>query len=89
LRPDPDVLARRIDDKLVLVHLRTDRLYEMNPTATRIWELIGAGHDAAQIQAQIMREFHGPAATIAAEVKGALASMQEENLVSVDDCDGH
>ncbi len=87
MRPDPDVLARRIQDKLVLVHLRTDRLYEMNPTARRVWELMAAGHGAAEIQTQILREFDAPPAALAAEVNSALASMQEEALVIADDAD--
>ncbi len=42
-RCSPDVTARRLGENIVLVHLGTDRIYELNPTAARIWELIQTG----------------------------------------------
>lgn len=81
MQPDPDVLARRIDDNLVLVHLRTDRIYEMNATAARVWELIGAGCDAGQIRTALLRDFDVRATALEAELKDVLASLETEGLV--------
>ena len=81
MQPDPDVVARRIDDKLVLVHLRTDCIYEMNATAARVWELIGAGCDAGQIRTALLSEFDVPASALEAQLKDVLASLEREGLV--------
>ena len=33
-----DALATRVGDEIVLVDLKTDRVYSLNRTAARIWE---------------------------------------------------
>src|SRR5215510_5014894 len=42
-RPNPDVIAKRLDDAAVLVHLGTNRIFELNGTGMRVWELLGQG----------------------------------------------
>src|SRR5215207_8182687 len=43
LRLDPNVVAQRIGDDVVLVHLRTNRIFELNATGGRVWALLAAG----------------------------------------------
>ena len=43
LQAHPDVMARPIDDAFVLVHLKTDQIFELNGTGGRIWTLITEG----------------------------------------------
>jgi hypothetical protein len=38
VRPDPNVLAKRVDDEIVLVHLETNRIYELNRTRSVLWD---------------------------------------------------
>ena len=85
LRPNPDVIAQRMRDDVVLVHLRTDRIYELNRTGARLWELISAGYDLVQIQAQMLQEFDVDAAQLLEEIKEILALMQKKDLVRVDE----
>jgi len=40
LKPAPEVLARRLPGGAVLVHMRTNRIFELNETGARIWELL-------------------------------------------------
>jgi hypothetical protein len=40
LRPEDDVVSRRLEDEVVLVHLRTNRIYKLNETGARLWELL-------------------------------------------------
>jgi Transglutaminase-like superfamily/Coenzyme PQQ synthesis protein D (PqqD) len=37
----PDVVWRWVDDEAVLVNVKTNRIYSLNPTGARLWELIG------------------------------------------------
>jgi hypothetical protein len=37
VQPNRDVVARRLKDEIVLVHLRTNRIYSLNRTGARFW----------------------------------------------------
>ena len=84
MRPDPDVVARRIHDALVLVHLRTDGIYEMNSTAARVWELLSESCDDAQIRARLLEEFEVAPEVLEREIAQALAVFREAQLVTED-----
>ena len=49
LRPNPEVIAKRLDQTTVLVDISTGRIFELNETGTRIWELLGQGLNMEQI----------------------------------------
>jgi hypothetical protein len=57
LSVDPDVVAERLGEDLVLVHLKTNKIYELNSTATRIFELAKAGHDRSEIEGRLLEEY--------------------------------
>jgi hypothetical protein len=57
LRPHPDVVWQRLEDDVVLVHLRTNRIYSLNQTAARAWELLSAGADRAELERALLDEF--------------------------------
>ncbi len=80
-RPHRQVIARRVDAGTVLIHLGTNRIYELNATGTRIWELLNAGCDAAAIRTQLQKEFdvEGPQAGQA--IEDTFALLFQENLI--------
>ena len=82
---NPNVLFKRLGDDMVLFHLETDRFYELNGTAARFWELLHAGHDVVQIREQILEEFSVDPDQFAEESEAILASLQQEDLVNVDE----
>lgn len=82
LRPNPDVIAQNMGNTVVLLHLGTDRFYELNRTAARLWELISGGYDLIQIREQMLLEFDVNAEQLESELESILASMRNENLVS-------
>lgn len=81
LTVDPDVVAERLGDDLVLVHLKTNKIYELNSTATRIFELAKAGHDRAGIEAQLLAEYAVEAPALAENLDAALARLVELGLL--------
>ncbi len=81
LRPDPDVIAKRIGDECVLVHPRTDRIYALNRTGARVWELLGAGYDRTRVHEQMLQEFEVSPAQLARDIDAILTSLQDEGLV--------
>ena len=41
--PDPEVVTQRVEGETVLVHLETNEIYALNPTASRAWDLLATG----------------------------------------------
>ena len=78
----PDVVARRLEDELVLVHLGTDQIYSLNVTGARYWELLeeGLAHDL--IVRRMLDEFAVDQQTLEAEIARILAELRREGLVT-------
>ena len=57
LKPSDDVVARRLDDVVVLINLATNRMFELNSTGARVWELISAGSTLEEVRDAMLREF--------------------------------
>lgn len=85
VRPNPDVIFRRLGDDIVLFHLKTDRFYELNGTAARFWELLNSGHDVAQARRKLLEEFVVDSDQLASEADALLSSLRRENLISFDE----
>jgi hypothetical protein len=85
VKPNPNVIFRRLGDEIVLFHLGSDRFYELNGTAARFWELLNAGNDAPQIQEKMLVEFAIDPEQLAGEAKALLDSLRQEDLISVDE----
>ena len=79
----PDAVANRMGDQIVVVHVGTDRIFELNPTAARIWDLLSEGHDPIEIQRIVSQEFDVPAALASREIEDLLNSLVAENIISL------
>ncbi len=85
VKPNPNVLFRRLDNEVVLFHLGTDRFYELNGTAARFWELLEEGRGVAQIREQMLVEFAVDPDVIAGEAEALLKSLSQEDLITVNE----
>ncbi len=84
LRPSQDVVFRHLEDEAVLVHLGTNRIYSLNPTGARFWELLVAGHARSEIAKQLLHEFDVSAEQLEEEIEALLASLVSERLVTIE-----
>lgn len=82
LRPDPNVIVKRLDGGTVLVHMGTNRIFELNDTGSKIWELLGQGSDAAAIVRQLMEEFDVDERHAADEVDRLLDELKHAHLLT-------
>jgi Coenzyme PQQ synthesis protein D (PqqD) len=82
LRLNPDVIAKRLDQATVLVHMSTNRIFELNETGARVWELLGQGLDADRIVRHLVDEFDVDDARAADEVKNLLMRLRTEGLLT-------
>lgn len=81
VQPSRDVVARRLDDEIVLVHLQTNGIYSLNRTGARFWELLAEGNDRQTIEQRLLDEFDIDLAHVAAEIDGMLTLLENAGLV--------
>ncbi len=81
IRPDPNVLAKRVDNEIVLVHLETNRIFELNPTAASLWDLLGTGSTPAELEERLALEFDVEPAQLAHEINALLRQLASEQLI--------
>jgi Coenzyme PQQ synthesis protein D (PqqD) len=82
IHASPDVVARRLDDELVLVHLGTNRIYSLNATGGRYWELLQEGLGQELILRRMLDEFAVDEPTLQAEIAAITADLRREGLVT-------
>ena len=81
-QPDPDVVAQRVGDEVVLVNLRSSRMYDLNRTGARLWDLLVAGHALDSARAELLREFAVDPGELDREIAALVASLLEAGLVT-------
>lgn len=79
-----DVVFRQLEDEAVLVHLGTNRIYSLNATGARFWELLASGLGRSEINAQLGREFEVSAEQLEKEIEALMSSLVSEGLVTVE-----
>jgi hypothetical protein len=66
------------------VNLRTNRIFELNRTGARLWEVLGEGSSESQIVERLLAEFEVPQEQLEREVRALLDSLLDEGLISSD-----
>lgn len=84
LRPNPDTLAQRLGDEVVLINLKTDRIFVLNRTGARLWELLAARHTRAEIRQRLLEEFAVIDGQLDGEIESLLAALRHERLIDSD-----
>ena len=84
-RPSRDALATRVGDEIVLVHLKTDKIFVLNRTAARVWELVCADCDVAEIQSRMREEFDVAEGDVTTQVRELLGTLRDDDLVTADE----
>lgn len=81
LKPVPHVLARRMPGGTVLVNLESNRIFELNETGARVWELMAAGLERDGIVERLVQEFAVDSVRASSEVDSLLAHLVGEGLL--------
>jgi hypothetical protein len=81
LRPAADVVASRLDLQTVLVHIPTNRIFELNETGTRVWELLGQGLEPDAILSHLVDEYEVQEDRAAAELDDLLHRLRSAGLL--------
>jgi hypothetical protein len=79
---DPDVVARRVQDEVVLVQLGRNEVYALNRTGARLWELLVDGCRPSEAVERMLGEFDVSEPELRAEVDSFLDLLLREGLLS-------
>ena len=79
-QPDADLVFRRMGEEMVLVHLPSDRIYVLNTTGARIWELLLETADLETVKARLLEEFEGSPEAIEAELATFVTELERLRL---------
>jgi Coenzyme PQQ synthesis protein D (PqqD) len=83
LEPTDNVVGQRLGEGTVLVHLKTNRIFELSRTGGRFWELLQSESDRGRIEVQLRSEFDVSDQQLADEVDGLISSLADEDLVRI------
>jgi hypothetical protein len=79
------VLTRRIGDHIVLVHVGRNKIFSLNPTGARLWELLVEGRSRDDAIGCLQHEFDVTAEVARTEADQLLAMLAREGLAEYDD----
>src|SRR5262249_37026416 len=80
VRPASDVVMRRLGHVAVLIRLTTNRIYELNVTGVRVWELLQEGLSRQALLERLSDEFGTPNRTLGRDVDDLLRKLHAEGL---------
>lgn len=83
------VRSTHTQDGAVVLDIRQGEIFNLNPTGSRILELIKAGSSEAAIVEEISRQFAIDRTTVERDVQEFVASLQERQLLVSTESNGH
>jgi hypothetical protein len=83
-RPSTDAVTKPLGGDVVLVHLRTNRIYTLNQTGARLWELLEQGHDLKRAREQMLLEFEVGEGQLRDEIRALVDELVKTGLLERD-----
>lgn len=78
----PQVVFRQIDNETVLINLETERMFTLNSTGARFWQLLSEEYTLNEIGRQMQLEYDIDMSELEREIHELLHSLSEEGLIS-------
>ena len=82
--PQANVVARRLEDAVVLVHLDSSRIFTLNATGSRIWDLLtedSQGGDPESLERKLRDEYNVDTEQLHSDVMTLLGQLEDERFV--------
>jgi hypothetical protein len=85
VRTDSQVAFRRLGDRMLLIHLRTNQIFDLNETSARFWELLNEVGDIDLAERRLQEEYAVEPARLHAEVTRIVDLLEAEKLIVLAD----
>jgi len=83
--PNPEVVTKRLDEELVIIHLGTDQIFSLNSSAARFWELLESGLGVLEAKEQLVEEFAVSMQELDEDIRNVLKLLLENQLITVEE----
>ncbi len=80
-----EVLAQEIDGEMVLLDLKSESYFGLDPVATRIWQLLQSHGDLQQVQAIMADEFEVDGDQLTRDLRDHINELLAAGLVHLQD----
>lgn len=77
----PEVISRHIDDEQILINLESDRIFSLNSTGARFWELLAAGWTVGAARDALLAEYDVTTGLLEEEMDSILNRLIEEGFL--------
>ncbi len=78
-----DQVSRNVGEETVILGLKGDMYFGLNPVGSRVWSLIQEPRTVAQVRDAILEEYQVEPAECERDVVDLLARLADQNLVEV------
>ena len=78
----PDIVFQEFADEALLLNLKTEMIYQLNVTGTRIVSLISQGKSLQQITHSLLDEFDATPEQVDCEVRELITTLMAQHLLS-------
>jgi hypothetical protein len=82
--PAEDVLHQRVGAEVILINLKNDRIYSLNPTGARFFELLESKISLSEIKDKLCEEFDVSPEALEQELQDITKKLLDENLINVE-----
>ena len=77
----PTVTHETIDGEAVIINLDSGNYYSLVEVGSFVWDLVGKGASASEVQSLVLQAYQGDATDIDRGVQELLVQLQQENLI--------
>lgn len=81
----PDIIYEWVGDEMVIINLKTDRIFSLNKTGARFFDLLTSRHSVSEIKDKLLKEFEVDPLTLDTEVQNIIGKLLDESLIYTDE----
>lgn len=69
------------EDGAVVLHIDRGRVFKLNPTGSKVLEMLGSGSSEDEVVDELSREFNECQKVVAGDIRKFIVSLQEHQLI--------
>jgi hypothetical protein len=78
----PDVVSSELDGETILLDIRGERYFKLDPVGTRIWQLLGAHGEREPAIAAILDQYNIDEATVRRDLDALILRLTKLGLIT-------
>jgi hypothetical protein len=80
----PNILSKRLGEELILINLETDRIFSLNLTGAKAWEIIEDTKDLDLVKKGLLDQFDVSPELLDEELNRILNALAAEGFVTIE-----